>query len=424
MTLRLFWRRFHLWIGVACGLFLLTMTLSGTALLFGPKLDRWLQPSLYAVTGPSAAQPADVYLAKAKAAVPNAEPAQLRWPEEEGFPLTVLMRMTDGAGRQGMPRGGPASQGAASQESASEQSGSEHHGERKGQARNAAGPGGRPRVTLVYLDPPTGDVLGTGDPRASIVGLVRTLHTDLLMPAFNGRAIVGWMGAGLFILCLTGIYLWWPRGGTFLRGLRWRRGPVVSTNLHHRVGFWIVLPLTVMAFTGIFQAFQQQGRAVIGLFVPTTQQAMRQQGGSLPKTNLDPQQALEAALASGQSLRPMVLALPTEANKAWRLQASTPDGAVRTLLVDDATKAVSVPQPLQGDAFLAFMRRIHEGSHDGPVWNAIVFFTGLSPPLLFVTGIIMWLRRRRNELRAAANQAGERITSVPTPPVGQDHIAA
>lgn len=426
MTLRLFWRRFHLWIGVACGLFLLTMALSGTVLLFGPKIDRWLLPSLYAVTGPSAVQPANVYLAKAKTAVPHGEPVQLRWPEEVGFPLTVLMRLGDGA-RQGGQRGN-APEHSTSEPAASEPAVVEHRSERAMPARNAAAPAGRPRITMVYLDPPTGEVLGTADPRASVVGWFRSLHEDLLIPAFGGRSIVGWNGVGLFVLCLTGLYLWWPRGASLLRALSWRRGPTISINLHHRVGFWIVLPLAVMAFTGIFQSFQPQGRAFIGLLAPTTPQQMLQRargGAPLPKPNLEPQQALDAVLSDAGSMHPVLLALPSEADKTWRVQVAGAGGEAKTALVDDATKAVSTPQALQGDAFLAFMRRIHDGTHDGPVWNVIVLLAGLSPPLLFVTGVMMWLRRRHNESRGVAKRVSDQsVASISTQALDQDHIAA
>ena len=53
-------------------------------------------------------------------------------------------------------------------------------------------------------------------------------HHDAVKVAFgipSGRAIVGWAGVGMLILSLTGIWLWWPRNGAFLPGLRWRRAP-------------------------------------------------------------------------------------------------------------------------------------------------------------------------------------------------------
>ena len=67
---------------------------------------------------------------------------------------------------------------------------------------------------------------------------------DSTVPEYSGRAVVGWVGVGMSILALTGIWLWWPRGtGSFVRGLRWARSPRFTFNLHHLLGFWISIPL-------------------------------------------------------------------------------------------------------------------------------------------------------------------------------------
>ena len=61
----------------------------------------------------------------------------------------------------------------------------------------------------------------------------------------------------MLILSLTGIWLWWPRAASFVPGLRWRRAPYTSTNLHHTLGFWISIPLAVVSLTGIYLSFPQ-----------------------------------------------------------------------------------------------------------------------------------------------------------------------
>jgi hypothetical protein len=45
------------------------------------------------------------------------------------------------------------------------------------------------------------------------------------------------------------------------------------------------------------------------------------------------------------------------------------------------------------------MRRLHDGTGMGPVWQTIIFIGGILPALLAVTGTTMWLRirRRRNK---------------------------
>ena len=59
----------------------------------------------------------------------------------------------------------------------------------------------------------------------------------------------------MFLMALGGVWLWWPPIGQWVKGLRWQRGDRrLDTNLHHRIGFWIALPLAAQAFTGVWMA--------------------------------------------------------------------------------------------------------------------------------------------------------------------------
>ena len=70
-----------------------------------------------------------------------------------------------------------------------------------------------------------------------------------------GRQIVGWVGVFMFVSCLTGIWLWWPITGSVRRGFRWKRQNSTNANLHHQMGFWILLPLAMLSFTGFWISF-------------------------------------------------------------------------------------------------------------------------------------------------------------------------
>lgn len=127
---------------------------------------------------------------------------------------------------------------------------------------------------------------------------------ELTIPEYNGRDIVGWVGVAMLIMSLTGLYLWWPRGKGFVRGLRWRRGPAFSFNLHHMLGFWIAIPLAIVALTGIYLGFPQQGRAWLPSVAPMTPQ---QRGGInaplMRETNLNIDAALASALGNEPDAR-------------------------------------------------------------------------------------------------------------------------
>jgi len=47
------------------------------------------------------------------------------------------------------------------------------------------------------------------------------------------------------------------------------------------------------------------------------------------------------------------------------------------------------------------MRRIHDGTRMGFLWQVVIFLGGLLPAVLAVTGVIMWWRARgwKSELK-------------------------
>jgi uncharacterized iron-regulated membrane protein len=294
-------------------------------------------------------------------------------------------------------------------------------------ARQQVDPGStqRSRFFSVYLDPPTGSVLDKVDFRSSWVGFLHIFHENLTIPQYSGRQIVGWAGVGMLILSLTGIWLWWPRRGSFLLALRWRRTPKTSTNLHHVLGFWISIPLAIVSLTGIYLSFPQTARSMMSSIAPMQPPPPRTFGQAiLAKPNLTPDEALRLAQAVEPDARPAALFLPTEANRrpaaegraggkkdggkrrenaqgrdaplpSWRVQLRSGEELI-TVTVEDASSSVRrLPDPLAGNRAAQWIRWIHDGSRGGRVWQFIVFLTGVLPVVFAFTGILMWLRGRR-----------------------------
>ena len=64
----------------------------------------------------------------------------------------------------------------------------------------------------------------------------------------------------------------------------------------------------------------------------------------------------------------------------WRVQVRSPENELMTLMVNDRTGAVArLPAPLAGDRAAQWIRWIHEGSRGGPLWQFVVFLTGVFP---------------------------------------------
>jgi len=53
------------------------------------------------------------------------------------------------------------------------------------------------------------------------------------------------------------------------------------------------------------------------------------------------------------------------------------------------------PALQSGDRAASWIRRIHGGGRGGLLWQTAVFLCGVFPTVFLVTGVIMWLRRRK-----------------------------
>lgn len=362
--LRRFWLDVHLWIGAGLFVLLAPLGISGSVLVYREAVEHALYPERYVVSaGPAALTPTAYLDAAAKAFGPGVRPVQLRLPAKAGEPVVV-----SGRGRP-------------------------------------ARPGARPALLSAWIDPPSGRVLASSPPLAGLVRLAHDLHGQMLIPQV-GRKVVGWLGVAMLANCLTGLWLWWPRGNKVLKGLRWRRSPSTMMNLHHMAGLWIALPLAVLSATGAYISFPEAMRAVSG--------AKPQQGGgpgrgapTLDHPALTPEAAVARALNGRPGMRLVSLSLPSKGpGPAWRIEVGGAEKP-QAMMVDDATGAVR-PAPAQGgggDPVMRLMREVHEGSEPGEPWRIIVFIAGFAPALLGVTGIVMWLRRLRRQKALHAQQA-------------------
>ena len=372
LRLRGLWFSVHKWIGLLLALLIVPISLTGSALVWHDWLDETLNPHRYAVSGAPALTPA-AYAARARAALgPGERVLSIRYPEHDGGPVTVI-------------------------------------------AVGAARPGAaRPPRTSLWLDPADGRLLDKAASDSGAVRVLHSLHGSLMVPGW-GRTIVGWVGIFMFVSCLTGLWLWWPVTGSVRRGLRWRRQNSTNANLHHQMGFWILLPLAMLSFTGfwisfpsVFSAFEaSQPKAKSA--APDRARAMRAR--PLERTALTADAALAAARphASG----PLVAVnWPTDQNASWKLAFAREGGPAEVEIADSGGK-VTPPRPPRPETRARTMRRLHDGTGMGTAWQVVIFIGGIIPALLAVTGIVMWLRSRGWRAALARKRAAGRLEPQP-----------
>ncbi|NEX92305.1 PepSY-associated TM helix domain-containing protein, partial [Caulobacter sp. 17J65-9] len=225
--LRRVWFQVHLWIGVLLSAVLIPLSLSGALLVWHDWTDAIANPQRYNTSAEAASLPPSAYAQAARAVLkPDERIAAIELPDHAASPVVVTAA---------------------------------------GKPVKGARPGSAPRPT-VWLDPATARVLDQGDANTGVLRVLHVFHGTLNIPEV-GRKVVGWFGWAMLTSALTGLWLWWPRNGAFLKGLRWTRGPLFTGNLHHLVGFWICIPLATLAFTGAYISFPQTMKAAVAPLV-------------------------------------------------------------------------------------------------------------------------------------------------------------
>jgi uncharacterized iron-regulated membrane protein len=215
--------------------------------------------------------------------------------------------------------------------------------------------------------------------------------------------VVGWVGAFMFVSCLTGIWLWWPLSGSLASGLKWQRRNTTNANLHYMAGFWVLIPLAMLSFTGAWISFPR----VFGAF-ESAAAAPRGPGGPpgfgappLAETATSVDAAIAAATPYAQGAL-VGVSWPNERKPEWKIQFAAADGPPSEVVVSDADAAAAPPAPPAPETLARTLRRWHDGTDMGIAWQVLIFLGGIAPALLSVTGIVIWWRARVRRRAQAA----------------------
>ncbi|WGF91379.1 PepSY-associated TM helix domain-containing protein [Aequorivita marisscotiae] len=109
-------------------------------------------------------------------------------------------------------------------------------------------------VSHLFVNPYNGAITGEFIENESPMGEVRNMHGSLFLGVWGGR-IIELVGCWLFVMLLTGIYIWWPVKKWSVFGFfipRIKRGRrTFFRDIHAISGFWISILLVMILAGGL-----------------------------------------------------------------------------------------------------------------------------------------------------------------------------
>jgi uncharacterized iron-regulated membrane protein len=274
----------------------------------------------------------------------------------------------------------------------------------------------------VYIDPGSGEVLGSRDPARTCIGVIRGLHRNLLAGSV-GRSLVGVAGLMLLALVASGCYLWWPRRDRVVHlGFVIRRGRgdfVLHFDLHKVCGILSALPLTAIAYTGVLLVWGD---------LPHT--ALAKLAGADPyrepeRDYVKSQPSDRSAVATSELAVLAARAVPGAAVTSVDLPLTATEPAVVSLRLPDDPRTEGSSK-VWLDAYSGLVRArvntdklatpdwlfrmwrvgIHAGAYGGILTRVVHGAVGVMPLALMATGLVLW--RRRRQFARGATRRGRR----------------
>jgi len=367
----------HLWLGVIVGLYFSAMGLTGGVIVFENEITRITAPEMGHVAPPTAVatlMPIAEIQSRLKAALPKADPSDLAFmimPKEDEAAYAVSL-----------------------------------------------GDGGAKRY--ITIDPYTGRIIRNVNARATLVGFCQEFHIYLLNGP-KGFVVNGFGGLLTAILLLSGIWLWWPATVRQIRSritVKWGAGAKrVTHDLHNTFGIYTLPLLLTMTLTGAMFGFFEPVQKAVYALTHTAKPA--KPAPIIPPANAK-RLPVDTLVATANKVVPDARMLsfmyPTKPAQPFNcfkkrelgflpyVQVSINPYTGKILKVSDDATA-----PL-GDRVLRTLSSLHFGWWGGITTKILYSLMGLTPLTLFVTGLLMYIRKRR-----AKSESKRRRVSADTP---------
>jgi uncharacterized iron-regulated membrane protein len=377
----------HLYLGLFVDAVLVVLGITGSILVFWIEIDEWLNPELLTVTAPlreSTGQSTVSYQ-----------------------PLRDLIR-------------------AAEQVAAPDSRITTVYGPRNSTAVYAvyaSHPSGD--WQRIYVDPYRAQVTGIRNYGAEewipdyLMDVIFKLHFSLLLGA-NGETLVAICALFLLVSLISGLIIWWPRAGQWRKALTVKRGAStvrLNLDLHKILSVYLFPVLGAVLLSGVYMNLNEA-------FVWATQK--------FSTATRQPQHTLLSAFAPG---KPSI-----GVERAWAIATQHyPEGDLNGIYLPSGVTGIyvvtqrNVPKLSSywserhiaidqysgeildvrapdrrsaGETFLDWQWPLHSGKAFDWPGRIAIFLCGLACPVIYITGVIRWLQKRRSKTAVTQRRSG------------------
>lgn len=289
---------------------------------------------------------------------------------------------------------------------------------------------GERRGYNMMVNPYTAQVLPEVQGRKLLL-LIQQIHRNLTAGEF-GKQITGACALMLIYFVLSGLYLRWPKKHSARQWLAVKpklKGRNFIWDLHAVVGTWVIVFYLLFACTGLYWSYDWW-RSGMFKVLGVEQPKIQGHGGSgrnkdqLPKIQLDNAQLITALNQTwsgfnnqiGRDYSTLTVNLPKKDDGKIELSFvdATPqherarNQAVYNYKTANIEKMELYEDKKLNQKIMSSMLPVHRGSFFGPVYQFVAMLASLAMPLFFVTGWMLYLKRRKQKkLTQAARQSLE-----------------
>lgn len=368
----------HRYVGLVASVYLLTMSLTGTTLVFHDELANWLCPESPVIQGNGRAA-IDLTLKNCRDRFPAFTFANLIT-DPDNHPTLVFGSTPEGK-----------------------------------------------KITC-EVNPFTGDFIKI-KAENQILKFISDLHFNLLSGT-TGRTANGIGALLLLTLAVTGIITWWRGFSSFnidllpskkLTTAKRRTSVILTRNLHALVGICVAPFLLIWSISGFYFGFPAFTEKAVNLVLPVSAQkkksaedALDQTASQAPVLQRKAQLSADFLVKNAQSAAPEFdffsrISMPDKKKKTvrvWLLKSTASAGQSKEkcqVFLDPVTGSVLAVSKSEatpaGDLLLQTLTKLHFGSIGGIWTKSIWIIAGLTPAALAGTGLLIFIQKRRSKKR-------------------------